>query len=108
MFAPLRSPTMTHTTKSIYATKGQMDPPLFEFSEFCAEPHGVTWQTPGTDSRLRPACRFSALPLFGGKQVDGLPATWGGGGGATGVVGADCAAGREGEAQSMTLKGLSL
>ena len=29
MLAPLRSPTMTHTTKSIYATKGSIPPPPF-------------------------------------------------------------------------------
>ena len=31
MFAPLRSPTMTHTTKNIYATKREITPVFLSF-----------------------------------------------------------------------------
>ena len=34
MFAPLRSPTMTRTTKNIYATKGLVPPPPHSFLIF--------------------------------------------------------------------------
>ena len=41
MFAPLRSPTTTHTTKNMYATNGLIAALFFIFQDFCAKPHGV-------------------------------------------------------------------
>ena len=66
MFAPVRSPTKTHTTKNSYATKGQMTPPPLLSRTLCQTSSShisqVCHPTPPPDWDTRPSICDGSVP----------------------------------------------